>query len=222
MPNHIQNRVKLIASPERISEVVSLITSEGCFDFEKIIPVHQSIKDVGDSVSMSIETAVKSAFNAPLSGNPLVANLEAHNRAKNELRKEDHEQFIKACIAYKETGCAYWYDWNIKHWGTKWNAYNQPDERNTADTMYFKTAWSFPAPICEKLSLMFPDVAIEWDYADEDSGSNTGRVRVQNGIAAIDHPKRQSKEAYDLYFELHPGSEKNFEFVNGKYQYKEY
>lgn len=221
MPNHIQNRLKIVASPERVKEVFAAMSDEdGFIDFEKIIPSPQSIKDVGE-IHYGIVDAVKNAFGAPLHSNDLIASLQAQNRAKNKLKPEDHDAFIKACVAYKETGFCYWYDWNIAHWGTKWNAYDQPDKRDTKDTRHFNTAWSCPVGIVNKIAELFPDVEMFWDYADENSGSNTGRIKIKNGDANADQPKNQSKGAYDIYFDLHPDRISDYELIDGKYQYKE-
>lgn len=35
-----------------------------------------------------------------------------------------------------------WYDWSIRHWGTKWDAYSI--ERLAPDLIQFDTAWSAP------------------------------------------------------------------------------
>ena len=44
-----------------------------------------------------------------------------------------------------------WYDWCIKNWGTKWNAF-----RGTVDpdchALYFETAWDYPYPVINKLA----------------------------------------------------------------------
>src|SRR5471030_2209305 len=80
---------------------------------------------------------------------------------------------------YGEENC--WYNWCIENWGTKWNAYYQPDNRTTEDTIYFTTAWESPVELMRKLSWIFPHVEIEFSWADEDIGSNLGRVRYKDG-----------------------------------------
>lgn len=223
MPNHIQNRLRIIGPSERVKEIFSLIKSdeeEAQIDFEKIIPTPQVIKDV-DNISFDVENAVKAFVDAPLSDNPLVAALQAKSRESATLPKEKQKQFELALKAYKETGFVYWYDWNIAHWGTKWNAYDQNDKRNTEDTIFFQTAWSAPLPVIQRLAQIFSDVEIHVDYADEDSGSNAGRIICRDGRAYVSKLDSQSIEAYELYFELNPDDRDRFELVNGKYQYKE-
>lgn len=177
MPNHIQNRLKIIGSPERVKEILLLIGDGKSIDFEKIIPPPVNI---------------------------FRGNLSMEDERRCELQ-----------------GIPTWYRWNIDNWGTKWNAYSQDDERNTIDTIFFQTAWSHPVPIIEKMAKMFSDVEIIYDYADEDSGCNTGSCVCRHGNVFESHIDNGSKEAYDIYFDLHPGQKDNYIFKDGKYEYKD-
>lgn len=91
----------------------------------------------------------------------------------------------------QEHGSDNWYDWSVANWGTKWNAYNQPEEddieilegrNNSLDFIAskgatknklviirysFSTAWSPVTKVMEKLSEMFPDVKIKYAFIDE-------------------------------------------------------
>lgn len=83
----------------------------------------------------------------------------------------------------KEDGTPYedcWYNWNINHWGTKWNGYSV--ERPDPETLKFESAWSHPYPVIEALSRLFPEVEIEVAYADEDRGSNCGKYTIEAGL----------------------------------------
>lgn len=68
-----------------------------------------------------------------------------------------------------------WYEWRIKNWGTKWNSYDV--SFCLKDKMIaFNTAWSCPVPVIRKLVDIFPEIPFVLDYADEDFGSNAGRI----------------------------------------------
>lgn len=221
MPNHITNKLHITGNNDRVKEIVSLITDdEGLLDFDKIIPCPQIIKDAGEP-HLGIVTAVKDKYHADVSSNPLIAVLELSNRAKNKLNPKDHDCFEKCCAAYEATGYAYWYDWNIENWGTKWNAYSQPDERTNKDKgeIYFQTAWSAPVPIMVKLTEMFPDVSFSLWYADEDTGSNTGLITCKGGMYRVERLPNGSNSAYEMAFELNPSRKDNYMFVDGKYKY---
>jgi hypothetical protein len=112
-----------------------------------------------------------------------------------------------------------WYDWNIKNWGTKWGAYSLGAQVENSIT--FETAWSFAEPVAEKLAEIFPDIEITWDWADEDTGCNTGRSRLHKGELWIYSPPNSSEKAYEIAFDLRPYHREDYELVDGKYQYKE-
>lgn len=112
-----------------------------------------------------------------------------------------------------------WYDWNTKNWGTKWGAYAiKPGEHNQ---VIFETAWSFPEPVAHALAARFPNVNMQWDYADEDTGCNAGRAKLEEGKLWIWSPPDNSKDAYDIAFDLDHANREDYEEVDGKYQYKE-
>lgn len=137
-----------------------------------------------------------------------------------DLSESDFDVFVQCLKNYREHGFVSWYEWSKKNWGTKWNAYSQNDKRNTEDTVYFQTAWSSPLELMQALSKMFPLVKLAFAYADEDSGSNAGKILFENGDATeINQPEGQSKDAYDIYFELHPDRISDYRLVGEKYEY---
>lgn len=69
-----------------------------------------------------------------------------------------------------------WYTWRNKYWNTKWGAYDgYTHTGKTYIIMYFQTAWSFAGPIAMKLAELGYDLDLQ--YADEDWGSNCGRLQ---------------------------------------------
>lgn len=92
---------------------------------------------------------------------------------------------------YKKYGYCTWYRWAIDNWGTKWNACNTSvDEKS----IYFDTAWSFPAPIFAKLSDICHknNVVMSGYFCDEDCGSgnegyfHSGDDYNDEGIVYVD------------------------------------
>jgi len=88
-------------------------------------------------------------------------------------------------------GADNWYDWNVKHWGTKWNACDSYVEDNT---VVFDTAWSTPMDLIATMSVQFPKAKFIVEYADEDLGANCGIYTWQNGVDTF---MDKSYEAYD-------------------------
>ena len=76
-------------------------------------------------------------------------------------------------------GADSWYDWCCENWGTKWNANNTYIVDDTE--IEFDTAWSCPVNIFKELSRQFSGVEIVVEFADEDIGSNCGKITFLNG-----------------------------------------
>jgi hypothetical protein len=71
-----------------------------------------------------------------------------------------------------------WYNWNIRNWGTKWNAYDVDiyEKNNDKDELIelrytFSTAWSQPTGIISGLVDLINelklDVTFDWTYEEE-------------------------------------------------------
>lgn len=229
MANHIQNRIKINCNEEQLKNILESIKGENYedgtpmkIDFNKIIPMPKELHIDSDVWLMPIEHY---PYPNPDADTGIMAHLKEMklHLDKNPSRKEkDINNFLQGIKNYLNFGYATWYKWSTYNWGTKWNAYQQGDKRDTNNIIYFQTAWSTPIPVIKQLSKMFPIVEITLDYADEDSGSNAGQIMFFNG-EIVNHyePKSQSIEAYNIYFELHPDEKENYALVDGKYEYVE-
>ena len=72
-----------------------------------------------------------------------------------------------------------WYAWRNKYWNTKWGAYDgYTHTGKTYIIMYFQTAWAFAGPVAMKLAELGYDLDLQ--YADEDWGSNCGRLQYDS------------------------------------------
>ena len=75
----------------------------------------------------------------------------------------------------------HWYDWNVRNWGTKWNAYDidysdtfdndDIDNNQHSISYHFNTAWSPPYGIITALSKKIEElklnVTFSWHYEEE-------------------------------------------------------
>lgn len=96
-----------------------------------------------------------------------------------------------------------WSDWNRSNWGTKWGAYSQSEVDD--NTIRFDTAWSSGIKVIKVLAEKFTQLDFDLIYADEDSGSNTGRVSWKAGkIVSQNFPDSQSREGYEIFLEVNP------------------
>lgn len=93
-------------------------------------------------------------------------------------------------------GATDWYDWSIKNWGTKWNAYRILDEQGLIE---FETAWSTPSPIFEKLAKTIKGCKFTVEYADEDIGRNCGTFTCsyEDGCE-LEYPEDSEEFAYRI------------------------
>jgi hypothetical protein len=59
-------------------------------------------------------------------------------------------------------------EWQMKHWGTKWDLYDLTMERNGPNGIQFtfSTAWSPPVPFFEGLLAKFPKCWIKLEYGE--------------------------------------------------------
>lgn len=226
MPNHITNELTITGDDREIvfeaikGEWKDEPESPRNIDFEKITPMPESLRFEPHS---GIENAVNNALQSPVNENPLIGDLQRMNRANAksplELKDDEWEKFIIGLNNVRKYGCLSWYNWSIKNWGTKWNAYDQ--QERDGDTIRFDTAWSGVTQLLTKLSTKFPSVTLNYRYADEDTGSNVGILTITDGAIAEDNsPKNQSKEAYELAFEL-KGGEEYYNLVDNNYVYNE-
>lgn len=99
-----------------------------------------------------------------------------------------------------------WYDWHCTYWDTEWNAYDGYTKiGKTQLTFVFNTAWSAPFTIYEKLCKLGYDMDIR--YADEDIGSNCGRITydasehnfVHYPESELTDPVKFAKRIWDNY-----------------------
>ena len=74
-----------------------------------------------------------------------------------------------------------WYDWNIKNWWTKWNAYDISFDRVSDKKLIiqFDTTWSTPEPVLKQMWIKFPDITFKVEYADEDIWYNAWVFKIK-------------------------------------------
>lgn len=157
-------------------------------DHDRIEELLEFVSSVGDE---SLEEIDQQEFDF----NEIVPQHE--NVWKGSYYVGDQEREIR------EAGMITWYEFNVNNWGTKWNCYEISVDGHRVE---FDTAWSMPEPIYLALSEKFPDVDIMVSYADEDIGSNCGRILYKNGQAIPDVAfDRYSDESCDFATRLRYG-----------------
>ena len=228
MPNHVTNRVHLIGDAARIRELLEAVRYDdgeiGTLDFSKLIPMPEELNIECGSMTSDAISAYLSAINPdnPAFQNDckmpreLFKNLissiihDSHGGyAKTMKMPEDFGEEVDEMIAlgrryvdnYLQYGATTWYDFRIANWGSKWNSYSPQPLEN--DTLIFRTAWSRVLPVIAELARRFPDIEIEYAWADEDIGNNVGYAKFEGGELAEDFWfEPYTKEAYEFASEV--------------------
>ena len=241
---------------EILDAIKSDEAGRGSIDFNKLIPMPESLNiESGTTTDRAIEIYL-TALNPQMPSISGVQKIKADifsnlvkglNSAKpyqtyrTDLSKEDIKNSTRynalanqislgrtAVNNYLMHGSIDWYDWAVKNWGTKWNAYGFDDFEidPKGNTLSFLTAWDSVPEVLTVLSERFPDVNLSYKYADEDIGCNVGEMTFQNGDVIEEYiPQNQSKEAYELAFEVMESSASDYDLVfneeSQEYEYHE-
>jgi hypothetical protein len=230
MPNHIQNRLRLEGAKEQISEVFDFLRSEKLedgvhapMDFNKITPMPEELNVTAGSPQDCIAWMLFGVKDRNSSAEIFVEQTRRNLRKAEPDRLRTYvEDAIKYRDNYKNYGYCTWYEWAIANWGTKWNAYGQPDKRNDETAIWFETAWSNVEQLIQRASRRFPAVTFYYTYADEDTGSNTGDLVIVGGKTVQENrPVNGSQAAYELAFEMRPDQAENYQLVGDSYEYVE-
>ena len=242
MPNWIATRITVTGKKEKVDELVNTIRSESeTTDASGNVKTETNVFDFNKVIPMPEELSIESGSTGEWGKRYLVLKSQDENTWTKDDRKfvKDFEKKDKAdfdrCVELgqkyldniEKYGYQDWYSWSCARWGTKWNSVCAQFDRitDTCAEYLFDTAWSFCAPVIEKLSEMFPDVEIEFAYSDEDCGCNCGSGKLKGGEYVEEYyPDNESKEAYELYIELHPGSEDDLIYneETGTYEWRDF
>ena len=195
MPNHITNIIEIKGDPQRVRALFEAVKSDeyglGSIDFNKLVPMppdldmeegsrtDRGLKAYKDFIEVYTFNGKKENFD--LSNIPEKAE-QAFLRVRPDIDRAAWDLGRRAFMNKQKYGVTSWYDWRIKNWGTKWNAYGyEGGVQFDGKSLRFQTAWSPPEPIIAKLAEMYPDLDFTHQWADEDIGQNCGEVEYHNG-----------------------------------------
>ena len=161
MPNHITNSVTFKGPKDKIDwlkEDFKEEDGEKVFDFNHIVPMPEDLKG-SRSPALILEDLTKKQLGDSWYKDAAISQEESDRRRK-------------------EYGADNWYDWSVKNWGTKWNAYDlevyaMEDEKIA---VCFLTAWSPPFEIFDEIEEKGIIVSGLWkdecDYEVHEIGEN--------------------------------------------------
>jgi hypothetical protein len=211
MPNHIINviRVRDDENLTKLAQIANLLKPAGeplgYVDFNHINPMPEALNIESSTKGMKGLEQCRKFIDA---GGILSEKQELYDeKTIRSLVKDYDPEAFKLGKTYYENiqkyGCPTWYEWCVENWGTKWNAYSCEPLTPESTGIIFSTAWDGVPKIVSSISKQFPQLHIEYKWADEDIGHNVGRVVYSNGsIVENNHIKDASKEAFELSAEL--------------------
>lgn len=174
MPNWCVNKLTVIGPKDSRDRLVAQIKGEDTdFDFGKVVPIPETPTYSAESSNTAFTCGCKSEFvgEAP--------NGSWQINGKDVVKKPTDNGTIGAtfsgtaeyCPEHDAIGVQYspnnWYNWNLSHWGTKWNAAEvHVDHFDAMTIIMFETAWSPAEPIVAALAEQFGDCQITHDYVE--------------------------------------------------------
>jgi len=158
MPNHIQSIITISGTKESVERVKNriLVTEE------YISELNERNKNLADDFKTVI---------------PKLGTLTMNRLIPKPTNIFQGEFLTKATEdKYGKENC--WFDWNIQHWGTKWDVYDEEITMLNDNVMQimFQTAWHAPMPYMEQLAKVCVEEGCKMSgmFCDEDFASNMG------------------------------------------------
>lgn len=193
MPNWITNRITLHgADQNEINKVINFLRSKDSeVDFNKIIPMPEELRHTEAGNKADYAWAY---YHAKELGDfaeiDKMLDYEWVKREGIKTRDELLEYLLGEMTDIYEYGkelhrldelygCHDWYEWSLEHWGVKWNAC---DARREGNVITFEAPWEGVPRLMLMVSEKFPQVTMDYEFADEDFGYNTARYTFSAGI----------------------------------------
>lgn len=172
MPNHCYNTIEVVdGKPADYRKVAQALKSEEqAVDFNCVVPMPKALKGENDE--------------------------HGHFSFPNPKKEETDTCGVPKSLAAeftKKYGAPNWYDWSLKNWGTKWNAYDIQEvvkSDGSPAIPQFMTAWSPPEAFYLALSQAFPKLTFKCHY-DIELGNGSGYMVFKNGRKTIDHEEQE-------------------------------
>ena len=222
MANVVRNRLVIRATEQRLKEITAFLMGEPdengrprYIDFQKILPVPKALDP-------TIKTDGLMGW-AVLEGKDCLGySCEEVKKQFDALNADEKNEWLMLGQRYRDNHKEYGYatavDWCVAFWGTKDNAFNQ--EKRADNEIWFDTVWSSVCGIVGLLGVKYSDAVFEYTFADDNAGIDCGRVNMEKGVAWMKIPEPNTKEAFDISFEMRPDSRAMYTFDGKTYQYR--
>lgn len=184
MPNWVFNYLTVEGNPELVNELKKQVSE----------PYIMPVESIGDLSFKVEDTPVESDFSFWNVIRPLdMVNYPKQPWANDEERTPNPNS---------------WYNWNVKNWGTKWDASDvelisdEPNGENHVLVYRFDTPWSPPIPVIEKLSEQYPRLLLTLSYEEEQRWG--GEIEFTQGEIISEQEYQWKCTNCDASFDTYP------------------
>ena len=199
MPNWCANQVDVEGDETEVARLIAFVKGdEDAFDFSNIVPIPDSpyyavnegqndflcgCKKVWVETKAQVgkydeEGYEKAEGHWAVNGLPVVKEVLGNGTIQDSVAAMFGGSDV--CPIHKVGQISshpdWWYNWNVKNWGTKWNCgevWHDRDDDSPVEgkTSYnFETAWSPAVPVIHALSGLFPTLSIAHRYCEGGMG----------------------------------------------------
>lgn len=180
MPNHCENDLHITGPADQVAALLAHIGADQTppkFDFDTLIPYPSPFREM-DAEYEIISRAGDAAGDAATGGWPAMDDPDAaqkrvvYRKAQQSAMVSLAQQYRKKWNTDRDGFNSGGYEWRIRHWGTKWGAYDVARRDYDGDVIVtFQTAWSPPAlALISALHRLFPQCNLELEYFERGMG----------------------------------------------------
>lgn len=167
MPNWCENTLQISGEKEELAKFQRAAKGENtALSLQKTCPRPEALTGTRSPTDIVSKAEYKKALKKGDDGVGL------------PITQEMSDEFIN------QYGADNWYDWQIKHWGTKWDIEAElvDDEAENGYLTYsFNSAWSPPVEWLEHVSREYPTIRFLLKY-EEDGAGFMGRAKAIGGV----------------------------------------
>lgn len=186
--------------------VSETINEHGEFDFNKIIPMPESL-------NLESGTITDEAIFATKFDNEEAYLKALHKDAQESPTFAELQHLGHTYLSNKEKyGATDWYDWRCDNWGTKWNARETYAE---CEKIYFETAWCPPMGIIAAFLKAHLDMPFSFYYAEEQENAFAGGFRWNPETKELHILDVTENDAAYIYLYVQGCVDGDYRFVDG-------
>ena len=247
MPNWVRSKITIEAenADEIIKNLLTKDENDELqVDFNKIVPMPESLNIISGTLTATCVNLYLNSIKKTEDFRKYITISVLNDMNFINRDNDDFEEEMQDCLNYKDFnskepkfktkedvlaygkqaldnllnyGAIDWYDWRVKHWGTKWNADCTQIDGNT---IKFETAWD---PVCYlfgEYSKRYPDATFYYEYAEEQINQFCGQITIKNGaFVEENYYEAGSEDALNFGLTLYPECKSYFKYDRKRKKY---